>query len=262
MKFVVLVNRDLASTVALNHLLPKIANHDISILMSDRVGKKSALKPQALNELAVVEQGILNDLMHDCSNSEWQTIPALAKRYDCTVAVENWINRERGIETLSRLAPDLIISIRYGVILKSSVIKIPALGVINLHSGLLPDYRGVMATFWAMLKDENSIGMTLHYIDDSSIDTGRIIGSTRLQIDSTKSYLDHVLQLYENGCELIVAMIDMLEKGEEPVTTKQEGGGEYFTFPEAEDLDLFTEKGLRLFDLESVLATYKRFIAR
>lgn len=262
MNLVILVNRDLASTVALNHLLPKIADHNLSILMSDRVGKASPVKPQALKDLAIVEQGILNDLIRDCWNSEWQTIPALAERYGFTLDVENLINQAPSIETLSELAPDLIISIRYGVILKSPVIEIPRLGVINLHSGLLPDYRGVMATFWAMLKGESIVGTTLHYIDDSSIDTGRLIGHTRVQVDSAKSYLDHVLQLYTDGCELVVATIKILERGETPETTKQLDGGEYYTFPKAEDLQLFEEQGLRLFDLKSVLATYKNFVAK
>ena len=262
MNLVILVNRDLASTVALNHLLPKIAGHNISILMSDRVGKKRPLTPQSLKDLAVVEQGILNGLISDCADSEWQTIPALAERYGCTVDVENLINQARSIEALSKLAPDLIISIRYGVILRSPVIDIPVLGVINLHSGLLPNYRGVMATFWAMLRGEGTIGTTLHYIDDSSIDAGRIIGCTSVPVDSAKSYLEHVLQLYTDGCELIIATIDVLEKGELPVTTSQVDGGEYFTFPEAKDLQLFEEGGLRLFDLTAALGVYKHFVAR
>ncbi|HAZ78734.1 MAG TPA: formyl transferase, partial [Porticoccaceae bacterium] len=49
-------------------------------------------------------------------------------------------------EALSRVAatePDLILSIRFGLILPQTIIDLPKYGVINLHSGLLPVYRGV-----------------------------------------------------------------------------------------------------------------------
>ena len=74
-----------------------------------------------------------------------------------------------------RQTPELMISIRYGKILRSKALSIPDLGVLNLHSGKLPDYRGVMATFRAMLAQEQELFSTLHWIDDDTIDTGRVI---------------------------------------------------------------------------------------
>jgi len=271
MKIVLLVNRDLASTVALNYLLPGICHHDISVFMSDRVGKHNHDKPKPLVDLAVVEQGILNHLISaippatdEVENREkqvscWYSMPVLAKKYHFDLAVENLINRAEGVESISVIDPDLIISIRYGVILKDQVISVPRLGVINLHSGLLPDYRGVMATFWAMLAGETQVGTTLHFIDDASIDTGRIIGNTRLHVDPGKPYLDHVLQLYVDGCQLIVETVAKMAKGDVPMTSPQTGGGQYFTFPNQQDLDDFADKGLSLFDLTSVLSVYQRF---
>ncbi len=49
------------------------------------------------------------------------------------------------------------------------------LGIINLHGGLSPEYRGADCTFWALYNGEpEKIGCTLHYID-AGIDTGRLI---------------------------------------------------------------------------------------
>ena len=50
-----------------------------------------------------------------------------------------------------------------------------SLGVLNLHSGKLPDYRGVMATFRAMMAEDETLFSTVHWIDDKTIDTGRIL---------------------------------------------------------------------------------------
>ena len=49
----------------------------------------------------------------------------------------------------------------YRRILKAAAIQIPRHGVLNLHSGLLPAYKGLMATFWATLNGEEEIGCTL-----------------------------------------------------------------------------------------------------
>jgi methionyl-tRNA formyltransferase len=48
-------------------------------------------------------------------------------------------------------------------------------GMVNLHGGLSPEYRGSDCTFWALFNREpEKIGCTLHYID-TGIDTGKLI---------------------------------------------------------------------------------------
>ena len=259
MNILILLNRDLASTVALNYLLPEIAHHEIAILVSESVGNSKKKKPQALEDLSVVEQGILNDLISNQQQGELLTIDGLANKYHYPVRVENRINQTRSIKQLVEFAPDLVVSVRYGVILKAEVIGIPAYGVINLHSGTLPAYRGVMATFWAMLRGERSIGSTLHYIDDATIDTGRIIGHTSMPVNARESYLDHVLKIYADGCDLIIDTINVFERGDSPKAKDQQSGGEYFTFPDESDLKDFANKGFKLFDLKAALSMYKRF---
>lgn len=125
--------------------------------------------------------------------------------------------------------------------------------MINLHSGLLPDYKGVMATFWAMLNEEHFIGTTLHYIQDYSIDTGAVIGSTRLRVNRHKSYLWHVLKLYTDGCKLVVDTVRLIERKGSVDATSQSDGGHYYSFPTDADLAAFTQTGLKLFDEEEVI---------
>jgi len=58
-------------------------------------------------------------------------------------------------------------SFALGLIIREPVIAHSQYGYINLHSGLLPDYRGVMASFRAMVNGDAEIGSTLHYIQDA-----------------------------------------------------------------------------------------------
>jgi methionyl-tRNA formyltransferase len=78
-------------------------------------------------------------------------------------------------------------SIRFGQIFKPPVIAIPRWGILHLHSGLLPGYRGVLAIFWAMLKRELRSGCTLHYVADATIDTGPILGTHSVPADGQSS---------------------------------------------------------------------------
>ena len=85
-------------------------------------------------------------------------------------------------EELRRLAPDVILVWSYSMILPPAVISVPRLGCVNLHGGLLPEYRGGHVMQWAIVNGEAETGMTLHYIDED-IDTGSIIAVERFPIE-------------------------------------------------------------------------------
>jgi methionyl-tRNA formyltransferase len=240
----ILANRDLASHLALNQLVPQLAaTHRLRIFLSSKVGGSRAL-PEELQKLAAFEQGLLGKLSFANLPGKLETL--------------NQINSEAGLATLRASHPDLIVSIRYGGILREQVISIPALGVINLHSGLLPDYRGVMATFHAMLNGEAQIGTSLHFITDGSIDTGSIIEQTYLSVDPRNSYLWHVLQLYPDACQSLLKCIAQLNSGGTLQSQPQLKGGVYYSFPQQTDLHAFRKQGLKLYDVEQETALIKQ----
>lgn len=68
---------------------------------------------------------------------------------------------------------DLIINARTRFIYKKKILKAPRLGCINIHHGVLPDYRGVMCDLYA-LAEGRAPGFTIHQMD-SKIDNGKIL---------------------------------------------------------------------------------------
>jgi methionyl-tRNA formyltransferase len=157
-------------------------------------------------------------------------------------------NSADGLAALAAYEPDLLVSVRYRRILKSAAIRVPRHGVLNLHSGLLPDYKGVMATFWAMLNGEQIIGCTLHRIVDGTIDTGPIIGLSNTPTRPDRSYLANVLELYPAGCRMMVDAIRKISLGDPVEASEQASGGRYYPMPMAGDLEKFLARGLRLAD--------------
>ena len=69
---------------------------------------------------------------------------------------------------------DLLISISFGYILKSQHYKHSKYGAINLHQSILPDFRGPDPILNAIIKNEDKIGFTIHYIDEGT-DTGNVL---------------------------------------------------------------------------------------
>lgn len=257
MNIVILANRDLASNFALNLLLPHLSQHNVCVFLSAKVGGNES-KPTELVTLSFFEQKLLNQLLTPLfeklpSHQGFRSFSQMDKGLIQPVIELNKINSPHGTEQLAKLQPDLILSIRYGSILKDDVLVIPRFGVLNLHSGLLPNYRGVMASFWAMLNNEKSIGTTLHYIDDNSIDTGRIIAQSSLPVQHGKSYLWHVLQLYIEGCELITQAISTLAQGDSLETSEQQGG-RYYSFPDEQALRRFKRQGQCLVNEDELIA--------
>ena len=257
MKIVILANRDLPSNQALNELLPVLAEkHDLEVFLSSHVGSHKDL-PAPLQMLRFFEQTLFNDIVFEAteqlhSGAAPYSFKQLARFTQSPIAVLNGINTPAGLTTLASSHPDLIISIRYGGILREQAIAVPEQGVINLHSGLLPDYRGVMATFRALSNAEHEIGTTLHYISDPGIDTGEIIGQTRLPVAAGRSYLWHVLQLYPPACSLLAETVAQIDAGQRPLARPQPPGGHYYSFPDEADITHFLRAGYTLYDTDDI----------
>ena len=243
MNITLLVNRDLASHLALSHLIRILEGQNISVFISEKVGADKR-RPEPLIELANFENNLLNDGR--------PTFCALAQSMGCTlenfIDCDNQVNTPQAVAKIAATEPDLIISVRFGLILQDHVINLPKHGVINLHSGLLPDYRGVMASFRAMLNEDSLIGSTLHRISDCTIDSGAIIAKASIPLNMSRSYTLNVLKLYRDGCLEIGAAVDELVRTGEITTTLPNGEGCYYGFPDKADLHKFFAQNLRLFD--------------
>ncbi|TXS94079.1 formyl transferase [Parahaliea maris] len=267
MNITILTNNDLASNLALNQLLPALtADHRVQVFLSGRVGGSGPSHPD-LAMLKFLEQTLFTELLFPAlgdgvgeGRARYAGFSRLCADLGAGLAPLDRINSEPGLETLRGAAPDLVLSIRYGGILRDAAIAVPRLGVLNLHSGLLPDYRGVMATFRAMDDGVDTIGTTLHYIRDAGIDTGDIVATSTRPVDYRSSYLANVLALYPGGCELMLQAVASLAAGETLETWPQPSGGNYYSFPDDTALQHFYARGCRLYDVDEIAAVARSYL--
>lgn len=96
---------------------------------------------------------------------------------------------------------DLGFTIRFHKIIKQPLIDHFNEGIINMHGGPLPNYRGSLCSIKAILNEEDKFGVTLHYID-SGVDTGDVIDTSYFDITKDDTGYSVFLSTLENGIEL------------------------------------------------------------
>jgi methionyl-tRNA formyltransferase len=100
------------------------------------------------------------------------------------------------------------ICIGFMEIIKKEIFELPRFGILNLHCGKLPDYRGRAPISRTLINNDNYLYMTLHKIDDG-VDSGEIAGEYEIEIDLN----DDVNTLYKKCSEKSADfIIDILHK--------------------------------------------------
>lgn len=115
-------------------------------------------------------------------------------------------------EAVSQLAPDLILVNSYSMILREEILAIPRLGGINIHSALLPKYRGCNPTQWAILSGELLTGVTMHEMS-AGLDEGRIIDQRAVPIFFEDSWQSASARISRATDDLIAANLHAMLVG-------------------------------------------------
>ena len=71
---------------------------------------------------------------------------------------------EAALDLVKGLAPELTVVAAYGKLLPEAILAVPPLGSINVHSSLLPKYRGAAPINWAILNGEETTGVSIMYL--------------------------------------------------------------------------------------------------
>lgn len=111
---------------------------------------------------------------------------------------------------LRELKPDLIAVAAYGKILPVDILELPPLGCINVHSSLLPKYRGAAPINWAILNGEDETGVTVQHMSEG-VDTGDILAQASTPIDINENAAQLLSRLARLGAELLVETVRKLE---------------------------------------------------
>ncbi len=113
---------------------------------------------------------------------------------------------EEFIGELRGLRPDLIAVAAYGQILPKAILELPRFGCLNVHTSLLPKYRGAAPIQWAILNDEPETGVTIMQMN-AGLDTGDILAQAKTPIHAEDDAQTLHDRLGELGAALLVSTI-------------------------------------------------------
>jgi hypothetical protein len=133
-------------------------------------------------------------------------------RPDLVVEVPH-INHPDVITLTDKLLPD-IIAVFGTSLIKGDLLNKGRLGIVNLHGGLSPHYRGADCTFWALYnKEPDQVGCTLHYIAPG-IDTGDLIAHVSPEVHESDDELTLFWRAVQDSAEVYADFFNRVEKGE------------------------------------------------
>ncbi|WP_303674901.1 formyl transferase [Vampirovibrio chlorellavorus] len=250
MKLLFCVNRDIYANIALNRIFPALSQtrelpeNELKVLFSESVAGTRA-HGAALTYLRFYEQDLLNEFLFPqqealsaIGTGRLKTFNQLSHCYQAPMRLISSINTPEVIAEMAQFAPDVIVSIRFGHIFKGPVLQIPRLGILNLHSGLLPQYRGILATFWSLLHQRSEYGFTLHTVTDGTIDTGAIVDRQVFPVQAGQSLFEHTVALYEPAAASILKALEQYRQGQTPLARPQaEAESAYYTLPTPDDFE-------------------------
>ena len=139
-------------------------------------------------------------------------VKALARQHDIPVFQPVKVRTPESVQHIRELAPDLIVVVAFGQILPQILLDIPPRGCINVHSSLLPRYRGAAPINWVLINGETETGVTTMLMD-AGLDTGDMLLARRIPIDpdeDARSLHDRLALL---GADALAETLDLLTAG-------------------------------------------------
>jgi methionyl-tRNA formyltransferase len=118
----------------------------------------------------------------------------------------------RQIEPLFKDADAGVVA-AYGRILPEWMLNAPRHGCVNVHSSLLPKYRGAAPINWAIARGERETGVTIMLMD-AGLDTGPILLRRATAIGDEETAAELTPRLAEMGAESLIEALSKLDRGE------------------------------------------------
>ena len=105
---------------------------------------------------------------------KYESVRKWCTRHNVALLCCKEFNEAWFVQQVGDLAPDAIIFTGGGII-RQQLLDLAPLGVLNAHSGILPEYRGMDVPEWAIFcRDFDKVGVTIHVMD-RGVDTGPIL---------------------------------------------------------------------------------------
>jgi len=113
------------------------------------------------------------------------------------------------IGLLRNLEPDFLVVVAYGHILRPEILEIPKIAAINIHTSLLPKYRGASPVEQALLQGDQETGITIMKMD-VGMDTGDVYVIQKIPITANETTETLKIKLSQLGATLLPSTLQAI----------------------------------------------------
>jgi methionyl-tRNA formyltransferase len=174
-----------------------------------------------------------------------RSVEAVAARHGVPVRELPTINDSRYLGTLAERDVDVLLSVAAPEIFRSEALG-AAPHVLNVHNGRLPDYRGMMPTFWALLDGADRVVVTVHEMAER-LDAGAVVAEFEVPVGPRDSAFDVSRNAKAVAGREVAALLSAVgtERWPAPRPIDPAGGG-YHGFPTRADARRLRASGRRM----------------
>ena len=116
-------------------------------------------------------------------------------------------------EIIAKLEPDLLVVHACGI-LKEATFGLARVAALNIHCGVLPEYRGHASTFWALARsDTDNIGVSVHLVA-KTVDTGLPVGIGRVPFGRDDDDMTMWFRAFREGVSIVRDAVRRVGSGE------------------------------------------------
>ena len=221
MKIAILTNDSLPAKYFVGKLL-QMNNETIDIYIEKKIKKKNhiSLFTSVKKELKKYKRFFMKQ--YSLSDIEMLMERRARKRYfpDFKKVIQSVKMPKNPVDIHSKEFLNKIEASSYDIIILfgtsivgQSLISLPKVGMLNIHSSLLPYYKGTMPEFWQLyFQDYAYCGVTIHYVENS-VDTGNILLQKSIQVEDKDTFYDLRYKNILAAIELIPDAIKLAKEG-------------------------------------------------
>ena len=150
----------------------------------------------------------------------------LAATHDIPVYQPDNVSGIDSIAYLSSLGADLFVVVAFGQILKREALEIPKICSVNIHSSLLPKYRGAAPTNRAIINGDKISGVTIMKMNER-MDDGDIILKKEIAIDKEDTNITLSEKLSDLGADALTEAIESISSGKAKFAKQDDSAATY-----------------------------------
>ena len=176
---------------------------------------------------------------------ERRSIARVCERHGVPCESIRDVNDPLFLERLRMLGTELVVSVSCPQIFKRPLIDLPERGCLNVHGALLPEYRGIMPSFWMLANDEKRAGVSIFFVNED-VDAGELCGQRTFEIPPGEA-LDAFLRRSKTvAAELLLDVLEEVEQSTVSRTPLDLSAGSYYSWPDRRAVQRFQAAGRRL----------------